>query len=104
MAKSFTMAQLKELLDIHENTIIKIFTNRIENLESKITSMQEEKKQLKGEVKALQESIEFQIETYENMKKEMTEEKQKLETDNRYNEEIQKLIQQNAEMKEQIAE
>ena len=104
MAKSFTMAQLKELLDIHENTIIKIFTNRIENLESKITSMQEENKQLKGEVKALQESIEFQIETYENMKKEMTEEKQKLETDNRYNEEIQKLIQQNAEMKEQIAE
>ena len=104
MAKSFTMAQLKELLDIHENTIIKIFTNRIENLESKITSMQEENKQLKGEVKALQESIEFQIETYENMKKEMTEEKQKLETDNRCNEEIQKLIQQNAEMKEQIAE
>ena len=57
MAKGFTMAQLKELLDIHENTIIKVFTNRIKNLESKITSMQEEIKQLKGEVKALQESI-----------------------------------------------
>ena len=53
------MAELKELLDIHENTIINIFTNRIENLESKITSMQEENEQLKGEVKALQESIEF---------------------------------------------
>ena len=47
MAKSFTITQLKELLDIHENTIIRIFTNRIENLESKITSMQEENKQLK---------------------------------------------------------
>ena len=47
MAKSFIMAQLKELLDIHENTIIKIFTNRIENLESKIISIQEENKQLK---------------------------------------------------------
>ena len=46
------MARLKELLDIHENTIIKFFTNRIKNLESKIISMQEEKKQLKGEVKA----------------------------------------------------
>ena len=33
MAKSFTMAQLKEWLDTHENTIINIFTNRIENLE-----------------------------------------------------------------------
>ena len=84
------MAQLKELLDIQENTIIKIFTNRIENLESKITSMQEENKKLKGEVKALQESIEFQYETYENMKKDMMEEKQKLETDSRNNDEVQK--------------
>ena len=73
MAKNFTMAQVKELLDIHENTVIKIFTNRIENLESKITSMQEKNKQLKGEVKVLQVSIEFQNETYENMKKDMTE-------------------------------
>ena len=47
MAKSFTMAQLKELLDIDENTIMKIFANRIENLESKITSVQEENMQLK---------------------------------------------------------
>ena len=104
MAKSFIMTQLKELLDIHESTVIKMFTNRIENLESKTISMQEENKQLKGEVKALQESIEFQIETYENVKKDMTEEKQKLEADNRNNEEIQKLIKQNIEMKEQIAE
>ena len=104
MDKSFTMTQLKELLDIHENTITKIFTNRIENFESKITSVQEENKQLKGEMKALQEPIEFQNETYKNMKKDMTEEKQKLETDNRNNEEVQKLIQQNTEMKEQIAQ
>ena len=67
MAKSFTTAQLKELLDVHENAIIKIFTNRIDNLESKITSMQQENKHLKGEVKAMQESIESQNETYEEM-------------------------------------
>ena len=59
MAKRFNVAQLKELLDIHENTTINIFTKRIKNLESKITRMQEENKPLKGEVKALQESIEF---------------------------------------------
>ena len=69
MAKGFTMAHVKELLDMHENTIIDIFTNRIENSESKITSIQEEYKRLKGEVKALQESIEFQNETYDKMKK-----------------------------------
>ena len=34
----------------------------------------------------------------------MTKEKQKLETDNRKSEEVQNLIQQNTEMKEQIAE
>ena len=104
MANSFAMTQLKELLDIHENTIIKIFTSRIENLESKITSMHGENKQLKGEMKALQESKEFQNETYEKMEKGMMEETQKLETDNRNSEEVENLIQQNTEMKEQIVE
>ena len=104
MSKGSTIAQLKELLNIHENTIIKIYTNRIENLESKITSMQEENKQLKGEVKALQESIEFQNETYKKMKKDMMEENQKLETDYKNNEVVQNLIQQNTDMKEHIVE
>ena len=36
------------------------------------------------------------------MKKDMKEEKQRLETENRNNKEVQKLIQQNTEMKEQI--
>ena len=38
------------------------------------------------------------------MKKDVVEEKQKLETDNRNNKEIQNLIQENNEMKEQTAE
>ena len=83
IAKIFTIAQLKEFLDIHENTIIKTFTNRIKNLESKI----------KGEMKALQEPTEFQNETYEKMKSDITEEKQKLETRNKNDEEAQNLIQ-----------
>ena len=59
----------------------------------KITSMQEENKQLKDERKALQESVELN-EIYEKMKKkDIAEEKQKLETDNRKNEEVQNLIQ-----------
>ena len=98
------MAQLKELLDVHENTIITIFTNRIENLESKIANMQDENEPQKGEGKALLESIEFQNKTYEKMKKDIKKEKQKLENDYRNNEETQNLIQQNTEMKVQIAE
>ena len=38
------------------------------------------------------------------MKKDKTEEKQKLETDSRNNEEVQNLIQQNSEMKQEILE
>ena len=69
MDKIFIMAQLKEVLDIHENATIRIFTNRIENLQSKITRIQEKHKQPEGEVKALLESTEFQNETYQKMKK-----------------------------------
>ena len=101
-AKRFTMAQLNELLDIHENTyyyFLFFFANRIENLKLTITSMQEENKQMKGEVKPLQDSTEFQNEKKE--RKDMTEEKQKLETNYRSNKEMQNLIQQITEMKEQ---
>ena len=69
MDKIFIMAQLKEVLDIHENATIRIFTNRIENLQSKITRIQEKHKQPEAEVKALLESTEFQNETYQKMKK-----------------------------------
>ena len=44
-------------------------------------------------MKELQESIEFQNETYEKKKKDIMEEKLKPETDNRNNEEVQNLIQ-----------
>ena len=61
--------------------------------------MQEENKQLKCEVKSLQESTEFQNETYEKMKNDMKEEKQKIEADYRNN-----LNSENTKIKEQIAE
>ena len=77
---------------------------KLKNLESKLKNMQEESKHLKDEMKALQESIEFQNGSYEKMKKDSTEEKQKLETDYKTNKEVQNLIQQNTKMKKQITE
>ena len=91
------------MLDIYENAIIKVSTNRIKNLESKITNFQEENKHFKCNVKALRESIKSQNKTYEKIKKDMMESKQKLETDYRNNEEVQNIIHQNTKMKEQIA-
>ena len=93
-----------ELGDIHENTIIKFFINRIENLQSKITNVQEKNKHFKSEVKAIQESLGFQNETYEKMKKDMMEEKEKLKSNYRNSKKMQNLIQQNTEIKEQIPE
>ena len=90
MVERFTLVQMKELLDIY--TIIKILTDRIVNLESKITNMPEVIKYLIGKLKALEESIEFQNETYKKMKKHMTEEKQKLKTHSRNNKEVKNLF------------
>ena len=102
MVERFTLVQMKELLDIY--TIIKILKDRIENLESKITNMPKVIKYLTGELKALEESIKFQNETYKKMKKDMTEEKQKLKTHSMNNKEVQNFIQKNTEIKEQIAD
>ena len=102
MVERFTLVQMKELLDIY--TIIKIFTDRIENLESKITNMPKVLKYLTGELKALEESIKFQNETYKKIKKDMTEEKQKLKIHSMNNNEVQNFIQKNTEIKEQIAD
>ena len=102
MVERFTLVQMKELLDIY--TIIKILTDRIVNLESKITNMPEVIKYLIGKLKALEESIEFQNETYKKMQKDMTEEKQKLKSRSMNNKEVQNFIQKNTEIKEQIAD
>ena len=55
-------------------------------------------------MKALHESTDFQNETCNKMKKDMTEEKQKLETDCSNNKEVQNLIHENNVIKKQIAE
>ena len=103
MAKCFTMAQMKEQLDIHENTIVKNFTNRFKILESKIiTNMPKENKDLKDEVKHYRNQQSFKMK-HKKMKKDTTEDKQKLETNYRNNEGVQNLIQQNTEIKEQIS-
>ena len=60
MAKEISMAQLKDLLDIHENTILKIFNEKIDKLEKKLYGMNEENKELKNQIQELKESMDFQ--------------------------------------------
>ncbi|XP_065650983.1 uncharacterized protein LOC136079190 [Hydra vulgaris] len=65
--KSISITHLKEAMDIHENTIMKLFSDRIDKLESKISVMQEENKNLKNEVSDLKKSVEFVSDKYENL-------------------------------------
>nr|XP_047131786.1 uncharacterized protein LOC124810759 [Hydra vulgaris] len=65
--KNITIAQLKEIMDIHENTTMKLFSDRIDKLESKILVIQEESKSLKSEVSDLKKSVEFVSDKYESL-------------------------------------
>ena len=76
LAKYLTAAQLKKLLDIHEDAIFDIFTHRIEKLGPKNTRIKEENQKLNCEVKSLHESMNFQNETYKKMMKDIKKEKE----------------------------
>ena len=73
MAKNFTTTQLKELLDMHENTIVKIFSERIE----KVFTIRGENKELKREMNDLKKAMDYQNEKYENVVKELQVEKER---------------------------
>ena len=59
MAK-FLSEQIKAILAIHENTLMKLFTSSMEKLENKIERLSNEKTLLKQEVESLKASADFQ--------------------------------------------
>ena len=58
MAK-FSSEQIKEILTIHENTLMKLFTNSMERLENKIERQSNENTLLKQGVESLKTSADF---------------------------------------------
>ncbi|XP_065658046.1 uncharacterized protein LOC136082563 [Hydra vulgaris] len=74
MAK-YTVVQIKDLLEIHENTLLKIFNEKFEKLESKLVNLQNENTCLKKEVYELKKSVEFVSEKYEAVNIKLTEQK-----------------------------
>ncbi|XP_065658644.1 uncharacterized protein LOC136083166 [Hydra vulgaris] len=67
MAKNFTTSQLKEILDIHENTTMKIFNKKIERLENNIEKLKDDNKILKSEVNDLKKTVKFVSEKYDKI-------------------------------------
>ena len=68
MAK-FSSQQIKEILAIHENTLMRFFTTSMERLENKIESLSNENTLLRQEVGSLKTDADFQNKWFEEAKK-----------------------------------
>ena len=72
MAK-FSSEQIKEIMAIHENTLMKFFTSSIEKLEKKIESLSNEDTLLKQEDESLKTGGDFQNKWFEERKRDLEE-------------------------------
>ena len=72
MAK-FSSEQVKEILAIQENALMKFFTSSMERLENKIERLSNENTLLKQEVESLKASADFQSKWFEEAKRDLEE-------------------------------
>ncbi|XP_065665360.1 uncharacterized protein LOC136086798 [Hydra vulgaris] len=72
MAK-FSATNIKDLLEIHENTLIKLINDKFDKMEIKFNNIQEENKNLKNEMKELRKAVDFVSEKYETTLAELKE-------------------------------
>jgi hypothetical protein len=75
MAKNISIAQLKEILEIHDSTIIKIFNEKLEKLENQLNTIKDENKTLKLEISDLKKSVNFISDKYDKVLVELAEAK-----------------------------
>ena len=60
---NFNPAQLKEILNAHENTLMQFFNTAIERLEKKVDNLKTENAALKKEIVDLKSSMQFHSDT-----------------------------------------
>ena len=56
-AETYTFNQVKELLQMHENTLLNVLNSTVDRLDGKIVILKEEKSKIKKELADLRESI-----------------------------------------------
>ena len=76
MATKYTLQQIKDIIAMHEETMMKFFNSTIERFESKIDVLTQENHTLKKEIQELQASASFQNEHIEEIKKKVNDTKQ----------------------------
>ena len=99
MAK-FSSEQMKEILAIHENTLMKFFTRSMERLENKIERLGNENTLLKQEVESLKASADFQNKWFEEAKRDLEEMRAK----DSIEEDIKLIEQKHQQLEEKISE
>ena len=72
MAK-FLSEQIKEILAIHENTLMKFLTSSMERLENKIERLSNENTLLKQEIESLKAGADFENKWFEEAKRDLEE-------------------------------
>ena len=63
LKSNFSPGQVKEILDVHENTLMKLFNTAIERLERKVEKRTTESAVLKKEMADLKSSLQFYSDT-----------------------------------------
>jgi len=101
---SLTIDQYKQLLEVSENTIIKIFTARFDKLEDKVYQFKEENKDLKKEIDELKEALSFQNTQHEKAIKELKDEKEKVRDNGRGMEELREMKNENEYLTDRMTE
>ena len=91
---------IKEILAIHENTLMKFFTSSMEKLKNKTEKLSNENTLLKQEVESLQASADFQNKWFEEAKRDLEEMRAK----DPIEEDIKLIEQKHQQLEEKISE
>ena len=65
--ETYTFSQVKELLKVHENTLLKVFNSTVERLGKKIDILKEEISKIKKELTDLRESVQYHRENVDEV-------------------------------------
>ena len=70
-AEIYTFSQLKELLQMHESTLLDVFNSTIDRLEKKIDILKEENSKIKKELTDLRESVQYHSDNVDEVNKKL---------------------------------
>ena len=70
-AEMHTFSQVKELLQMHENTLLNVFNSTIDRLDKKIDILKEENSKIKKELTDLRESVQYHSDNVDEVNKKL---------------------------------